>query len=71
MVCWTGDSVAGLDATSGEVYWRHPLKPRNMPIGIATPVMSFQLKLHISGDIEFKLSFKLCEIELDGPLFLY
>ena len=38
-VCWTGDSVAGLAPETGEVYWRHPLKPRNMPIGIATPVV--------------------------------
>ncbi len=38
-VVWTGDSVAGLDPATGKVYWRHPLAPRNMPIGIATPVV--------------------------------
>ncbi len=38
-VVWTGDSVAGLDPASGKVYWRHPMAPRNMPIGIATPVV--------------------------------
>lgn len=38
LVCWTGDSVAGLDPKEGEVYWRFPLKPRNMPIGVATPL---------------------------------
>jgi outer membrane protein assembly factor BamB len=36
---WTGDSVAGIHAGSGKVLWRHPWKPREMPIGIATPVM--------------------------------
>jgi outer membrane protein assembly factor BamB len=39
LICWTGDSVAGLEATSGNVLWRHVWKPRNMPIGIATPVV--------------------------------
>jgi outer membrane protein assembly factor BamB len=38
-VCWTGDSVAGLDPATGKVYWRHPLTPGKMPIGIATPVV--------------------------------
>lgn len=39
VICWTGDSVAGLEATSGKVLWRHQWKPRNMPIGVATPVV--------------------------------
>jgi outer membrane protein assembly factor BamB len=38
-VCWTGDSVAGLDPATGKVHWRHPLAPGKMPIGIATPVV--------------------------------
>jgi outer membrane protein assembly factor BamB len=40
LICWTGDSVAGLEATSGKVLWRHVWKPRNMPIGIASPVVA-------------------------------
>lgn len=39
VVCWTGESVSGLDAASGEVLWSLPMVPRNMPIGIATPVV--------------------------------
>jgi outer membrane protein assembly factor BamB len=39
LICWTGDSASGLEATSGKVLWRHEWKPRNMPIGIATPVV--------------------------------
>jgi outer membrane protein assembly factor BamB len=39
VIVWTGDSVAGLEATSGKVLWRHEWKPRNMPIGISTPVV--------------------------------
>jgi outer membrane protein assembly factor BamB len=39
IVCWTGDNVAGLDADTGEVCWRIPMKPKQMPIGIATPIV--------------------------------
>lgn len=39
MIIWTGDSVAGLRPDSGEVCWRIPFTPKNMPIGIATPVV--------------------------------
>jgi len=56
VVCWTGDSVAGLNPNSGEVYWRHQFTPRNMPIGVATPV--------IHGDQIFVTSF------YDGSLML-
>jgi outer membrane protein assembly factor BamB len=38
LVCWTGDSVAGLDPMSGEIYWQYPFKPTQMVINIATPV---------------------------------
>lgn len=39
VVCWTGDSVAGLNPGTGEVYWRYAFKPVNMPIGVASPVV--------------------------------
>ncbi|MEX2112035.1 MAG: PQQ-binding-like beta-propeller repeat protein [Pirellulales bacterium] len=39
LVCWTGDSVAGMNPASGEVYWQHPFKPAKMVINIATPVL--------------------------------
>ncbi|MBL8888820.1 MAG: PQQ-like beta-propeller repeat protein [Planctomycetaceae bacterium] len=38
LVIWTGDSVAGVDPNSGQVFWQHPFAPRNMPIGVASPV---------------------------------
>jgi len=56
VIVWTGDSVAGIDAASGEVYWRYEWKPRNMPIGIGTPV--------VEGDRVFFTSF------YDGSLML-
>ncbi len=39
LVCWTSDSVAGINPKSGQVYWREPLVPTRMPIGVATPVI--------------------------------
>jgi outer membrane protein assembly factor BamB len=39
VICWTGDSVAGLAAPTGKVLWRYEWKPRKMPIGVATPVV--------------------------------
>ncbi len=56
VVVWTGDSVAGMDARSGEVYWRHVMKPTRMPIGCATPI--------VHGDMLFVTSF------YDGSLML-
>ena len=39
LVCWTGDSVAGLDPMSGGVIWKQAFKPAKMVINIATPVL--------------------------------
>lgn len=39
VICWTGDAVVGLNPTDGKVYWRYDWKPRNMPIGVATPIV--------------------------------
>jgi len=38
LVCYTGDNVVGLDPATGRVYWRVPFPPKQMVIGIATPV---------------------------------
>lgn len=56
IVCWTGDSVAGINPKDGEVLWRFPFAPVKMPIGIATPV--------VEGDTLFMTSF------YDGSLML-
>ena len=56
VACWNGDSVAGLNPESGDVYWRFPFPPSRMPIGVATPV--------VDGDRLFVSSF------YDGSLLL-
>jgi outer membrane protein assembly factor BamB len=49
LVCWTGDSISGLNPATGKVLWAFPFPPSKMPIGIATPV--------VSGDRLFVTSF--------------
>ncbi len=39
LVCWTGESLSGLDPRSGRVHWAHPMLPTRMPIGIGTPAI--------------------------------
>jgi len=39
VIVWTGGSVAGLAAPTGQVLWRYEWRPRKMPIGVATPVV--------------------------------
>lgn len=49
LVCWTGESVSGLDPQTGKLYWSIEMLPRRMPIGVPTPV--------IQGDRLFVSSF--------------
>jgi outer membrane protein assembly factor BamB len=59
VLVWTGDSIAGLGAADGKVFWRIAWKPRNMPIGVPTPVISKDRALFVSfydGTTLLKLS---------------
>ena len=38
LICMTGDRIVGVDAATGALHWEHPFKPRNMPLGVASPV---------------------------------
>ena len=38
LVCWTADSLSGLDPLTGKVFWEHPFPPSRMPIGIGSPI---------------------------------
>ncbi len=58
LVMWTGDSLSGLDPLTGAVYWSHPFKPREMPIGIATPVLNGDM-LYVSSFYDGSLMVKL------------
>ncbi len=63
VVCWTGDSVAGLDPQTGRVYWRHPFPPRRMPIGVATPIVHDN-RLFVTSFYDGSLMLKLHEDRL-------
>ena len=39
LVCWTGDSVNGLDPNDGTVLWYVPWKPSRTPLGCGSPVL--------------------------------
>ena len=56
LVCWTGDSLSGLDPATGNVYWGHPFPPSRMPIGIGDPI--------VDGETVFVSSF------YDGSLMI-
>lgn len=56
LVCWTGESLSGLDPNSGKVHWSHKMESRQMPIGIATP--------SVEGELIFVSSF------YDGSLMI-
>jgi outer membrane protein assembly factor BamB len=58
LVCWTGDNVAGLNPQTGAVYWKHPLKPIQMPIGAATPVTDGR-RLFVSSFYDGSLMLRL------------
>ena len=63
LVCWTGESISGLHPLSGEVFWSIPMLPRQMPIGVATPV--------VQGEHLFVSSFydgsMLIQLDLNKP----
>ena len=39
VICWTGDGVVGIGPDEGKIHWSVEWKPRNMPIGCASPVL--------------------------------
>jgi outer membrane protein assembly factor BamB len=63
LVCWTGNSIAGLDPASGKVYWRHPFEISRMIISIATPVVE-RNRLFVSSFYDGSLMLKLATDKL-------
>ncbi|MCO8125270.1 PQQ-like beta-propeller repeat protein [Stieleria sp. TO1_6] len=63
VVCWTGESVSGLDPRTGKVFWSIEMKPRNMPIGVPTPAVQ-QDQLFVSSFYDGSL---LVQFDLEQP----
>jgi len=57
-VVWTGDSVAGLNPKTGDIYWRRPFSASKMPIGIATPIVDKE-KLYVTSFYDGSLMLNL------------
>ncbi|MCA9248770.1 MAG: PQQ-binding-like beta-propeller repeat protein [Planctomycetales bacterium] len=62
LVCWTGDGVVGLAPRDGKLFWRVDMTPRNMPIGIATPVVDDN-RLFVTSFYDGSLLLKLRQDE--------
>lgn len=45
LVSMTGDRIVGVNAKSGALRWEYPFKPKNMPLGVAAPVVYEDLLL--------------------------
>jgi outer membrane protein assembly factor BamB len=63
VIAWTGDSLAGLDADTGEVHWRIPFPPTRMPIGIATPIVEGN-RVYVSSFYDGSLMVELAQDRL-------
>ncbi len=63
VVCWTGESVSGLNPETGDVFWSIPMLPRQMPIGVPTPVVQDEY-LFVSSFYDGSL---LIRIDLQKP----
>ena len=64
LICWTGDHVAGLDPSSGEMHWKHPFQPTKMVINIATPVVDGD-RLLVSSFYDGSLMLRLARDKLE------
>jgi len=58
LVIWTGDRVVGVNPKTGEEFWAHPFKARNMPLGVASPVPHGDL-LYFTGFYDGSLMLRL------------
>ncbi len=67
LVCWTGESLSGLDPLTGKVHWAHPMLPRNMPIGIATPTLDSE-RMFVSSFYDGSLMISVPKDELKSSV---
>ena len=67
LVCWTGESLSGLDPASGKVHWSHEMKPVQMPIGIATPSIEGEL-IYVSSFYDGSLMVRAAKDNLTSKL---
>ena len=67
LVCWTGDTLSGLDPLTGKVYWGHPFPPKNMPIGVGDPILEGE-KLFVSSFYDGSLMVSVPKDKLESKV---
>jgi outer membrane protein assembly factor BamB len=63
LVCRSGDRVLGVDPASGQLLWEHDYPSRNMPLGVAAPVLHEDM-LFLTGFYDGCLLLRLGQDEL-------
>ncbi len=58
LICWTGESLSGLDPRTGKVHWSEVMRPVKMPIGIGTPSLDGEL-VYVSSFYDGSLMVRL------------
>jgi outer membrane protein assembly factor BamB len=67
VVCWTGESVTGLDPRDGAVFWSIPFPSSRMPIGIATPIVEDD-RLFVTSFYDGSLMLRVPKDRLDAEI---
>lgn len=67
LVCWTGESLSGLDPLTGKTHWSHAMPPSRMPIGIGTPVVDGNL-VFVSSFYDGSMMIRLSQDTLTSEL---
>lgn len=64
LVVWTGDRVVGVNAKTGQEVWALPFKAKNMPLGVASPVLHGD-KIYLTGFYDGSLMLRLNPSKLE------
>ncbi|NNE00622.1 MAG: PQQ-like beta-propeller repeat protein [Pirellulaceae bacterium] len=64
VVCWTGESITGINPSDGQVFWSVPMLPREMPIGVPTPIVDDKYRLFVSSFYDGSM---LIQLDPDKP----
>ena len=65
LVTWSGDRVLGVDPATGELHWSIPFKARNMPLGVASPVLH-EDKLFLTGFYDGCILIRLAQDKVEA-----
>jgi outer membrane protein assembly factor BamB len=63
LVSWSGDRVVAVNPADGHLCWEVPFKPRNMPLGVPSPVLAGD-KLFLTGFYDGSLMLELDQEKL-------